>query len=149
MQSLQYGTGFEYINVWPESTSSYFDNPSGSFTLDYVQDYDQSSGSLTLTLQNTPNRVDPRLQFRLDRSTLPTYTGNYTITVREALVDRRKWGTTNVKFGEASWTWSDVSASADFRTLDTDRAWISGSDVPSFTQYTSSYENGQYITYHG
>lgn len=149
MQSLQYGTGTEYINIWPEVTSSYFSNPSGSFRLNYTQDYDQSSGSVILTLLNTPNRVDPRLEFSLDKSTLPTYTGNYTITITEGLVERKKWGTTNTKFSLASWKWSDTGPQTGINTLDTDRAWISGSDVPSFTQYVSPDETGAYSTYNG
>ena len=149
MQSLQYGTGTEYINVWPEITSSYVDNPSGSYFLNYIQDYDQSSGSVNLTLTNTPSRVDPRLQFSLDKSTLPTYTGNYTITITESLVARAKWGTTNIKFSLANFKWSDAGPKTSTNTLDNDRAWVSGSDVPSFTQYISPNEDGQYSTYHG
>jgi hypothetical protein len=149
MQSLQYGTGTEYINVIPETTASYVGNPSGSFFLNYVQDYDQSSGSLNLALQNIPSRVDPRLKFTLDRSTLPTYSGFYSITVTEALVERKKWGTTNTKFSLANWQWSNSGPQTSINTLDTDRAWISGSDVPTFTQYISNNEVGQYQTYHG
>lgn len=149
MQSLQYGTGTEYINVWPEITSSYVGNPSGSYFLNYIQDYDQSSGSVNLTLTNTPSRVDPRLQFSLNKSTLPQYTGNYTITVTEGIVGSVTWGSATVKFGQADWKWGDTNPTTRLRTLDTDRAWVSGSDVPSFTQYISPDEDGQYSTYHG
>ena len=149
MQSLEYRTGTEYINVIPDITASYVGNPSGSFFLNYVQDYDQSSGSLNLALQNIPNRIDPRLKFTLDKSTLPIYTGYYSITVTEALVERKKWGNTDVKFSLANWLWSDAGPQTSINTLDTDRAWISGSDVPSFTQYISNDEDGQYQTYHG
>ena len=149
MQSLEYGTGTEYINVIPDITASYVGNPSGSFFLNYVQDYDQSSGSLNLALQNIPNRIDPRLKFTLDKSALPIYTGYYSITVTEALVERKKWGNTNVKFSLANWLWSDSSPETGINTLDNDRAWVSGSDVPSFTQYISPNEDGQYSTYHG
>jgi hypothetical protein len=149
MQSLEYGTGFQYINVWPDTTSSLAGNVSASFSLDYVQDYDKSSGSLDLTLQNTPNRVDPRLQFRLDRSTLPIYTGNYTITIKEGLVDRRTWSLTNLLWTGANFKWSDTDPVSITTTLDTDRAWISGSNVPSFKQYESPNEIGQYTTYNG
>jgi len=150
MQSLQYSSsGFEYINVWPETTSSLAGNVSASFELTYVQDYDQSSGSLDLTLLNTPNRVDPRLQFRLNKSTLPQYTGNYTITIKEGLTARRTWSATNVQWDAASFEWSDTTPIAGFTALDTDRAWISGSDVPAFIQYLSPYEDGQYSTYNG
>lgn len=149
MQSLQYGTGTQYINIWPEATSSYFSNPSGSFKLNYTQDYDQSSGSVSLTLLNTPSRVDPRLEFSLDKSTLPTYTGNYTITITEGLVERKIWGSTSTQYSLASWKWSDTGPQTGINTLDTDRAWVSGSDVPSFKQYVSPDEIGAYSTYNG
>ena len=150
MQSLEYSaSGQQTINVWPEITASLVGNPSASFTLEYVQDYDQSSGSLDLTLLNTPNRVDPRLQLRLSKSQLPQYTGNYTITIKEGLAQRRVWSATDVLWTNADFEWSDTTPVAGFTTLDTDRAWISGSDVPAFTQYVSPDENGQYSTYNG
>lgn len=149
MQSLEYATsGQQTINVWPETTSSLAGNVSASFQLDYSQDYDQSSGSLVLTLLNTPNRVDPRLQFRLNKSNLPQYTGNYTITIKEGLRIGRVWSESNILFSSASFTWGSQT-SGSLTTLDTDRAWISGSDVPAFTQYVSPDETGAYSTYNG
>lgn len=150
MQNLEYSaTGFKYISVYPEYTASYVGNASASYTLDYVQDYDQSSGSLDLTLLNTPNKVDPRLTFRLSKSQIPSASGFYTIQIKEGLADRRTWGSTNVKWSAADFEWSDTSPVAGDTILDTDRAWVSGSDVPAFTQYESPYETGTYTTYHG
>ena len=150
MQSLEYkGSGFSYISVYPEVTSSLASNPSASFKLNYAQDYDQSSGSLDLPLINTPNRVNPRLTFRLTNETIPSASGFYTIEIEEGLVQRRTWSATDTKWSLANFEWSDTTPISGFTILDNDRAWISGSDNPAFTQYTSPQENGQYITYHG
>lgn len=150
MQSLEYATsGEQTINVWPEITASLVGNPSASYELHYVQDYDQSSGSLNLTLLNTPSRVDPRLQFRLPKNALPQYTGNYTIEIKEGLGTGRIWSDTATQWSSADFRWSDTTPQDNLTTIDTDRAWISGSDVPSFTQYVSPDEIGAYSTYNG
>lgn len=150
MQNLKYsGSGFSYLSVYPDVTASLFTNPSASYGLNFVQDYDQSSGSLDLTLQNTPDRVDPRLTFRLTNSTIPSSSGFYTIQFTEGLAQRRTWSATTTKWNAASFTWSDTTPIAGETILDTDRAWVSGSDFPAFTQYESPSENGQYNTYHG
>lgn len=170
MQNLNYGTGSQIIAVYPEVSSSYFNNPSGSYTIELSQDWDRSVTIDNLELLNTPTRISPRLVFRVDRSSLPQYSGLYTVTVKESIVRRPKWGDTNVLWTDANWIWSQASASFDPRTLDNDRAYVSGSDIPSFlqyttssteyiyqsgsgddpiTQYTSSNEYGAYTTYHG
>lgn len=150
MQSLQYATtGSQTIAVWPDITSSFSGNPSASFDMVLVNDYGEQSTTVDLTLQNIPTSVTPRLVFSLNKSQLPPYTGNYTITVRESLGSALIWGLTNVTWGDIQAKWSDSTFGGTPVELDTDRAWISGSDVPSFTQYTSPDETGAYSIYHG
>lgn len=150
MQSLQYASsGSQTIAVWPDVTSSLAANPSASFDMVLSNDLGKQSTTVDLTLQNTPTRVIPRLVFSLDQSQLPSYTGNYTITIRETLGSELIWGLTNAKWSEVDAKWSDSNYGGDITTLDIDRAWVSGSDVPTYTQYTSPDETGAYNIYHG
>jgi len=58
-------------------------------------------------------------------------------------------GTGRYELGEIQAKWSDSTFIGTYTSLDEDRAWVSGSDVPSFTQYTSPDETGAYNIYHG
>jgi len=150
MQSLQYATtGSQTIAVWPDVTSSLAGNPSASFDMVLVNDLGQQSTTVDLTLQNTPTSVTPRLVFSLNKTQLPSYTGNYTITIREGLQEDLIWGQVDINWGEIQAKWSDSTFIGTYTSLDEDRAWVSGSDVPSFTQYTSPDETGAYNIYHG
>lgn len=152
MQSLQYAiTGSQTIAVWPDTPAS---SSASNFRMILSDDYDKSSTTIDLSLQNTPTRVIPRLVFSLNKSELPSYTGNYTITIQEGTTTVTKnliWGTTDQTWGEIQAKWGDATYqdSSGFSTIDIDRAWVSGSDVPAFTQYLSPDENGAYSTYHG
>jgi len=173
MQSLQYATtGSQTIAVWPDTPASSSTSP---FRMVLSSDYDRSSTVVDLTLQNTPTSVLPRLVFSFNKAQLPSYTGNYTLTLQEA----ERFRELDLIWGETEMTWTNIQAKWSDPTyikggftevLDIDRAWISGSDVPSFTQYTTSSsdtiyesgsivppptqylspdETGSYITYHG
>ena len=150
MQSLQYASsGTQTIAVWPDVTSSLAGNPSASFDMVLVNDFGQQSTTVDLTLQNTPTSVTPRLVFSLNKAQLPPYTGNYTIKIREGLGSALIWGQANITWGNIQAQWNDSSFVSTPVELDIDRAWISGSDVPSFIQYTSPDETGAYSIYHG
>lgn len=151
MIQLYYQTGStQSIAIWPESSSIYFNNASGSFSLSYVQDLDRSSGSIDLTLLNTPTSITPRLVFRLNNNEVPQYGGFYTVTLKEELTEPvRKWGTESDQWFAADYKWSSNIDVLVTRNLDVDRAWVSGSDTPEFTSYASADENGAYTTYHG
>jgi len=143
-------SGSQTIAIWPEIDSIYYNNISGSFILDYSQDLDRSSGSIDLTLQNTPDSVSPRLVFSLANANVPQFTGYYTVELFERIGARlATWGETTDTWIAADYTWNATTDIVSSRQLDTDRAWISGSDDSSFTQYASANEDGQYTTYHG
>ena len=152
MQSLEYGSsGTQTIAVWPDVTSSLASNPSASFDMVLSNDYSKAETTVELSLINTPTSVTPRLVFSLNKAQLPSYTGNYTITIREQLDVPAIWGQINVAWTDYDKLWSSATApgQAGGTTLDTDRAWVSGSDVPTFSQYTSPDETGAYSIYHG
>lgn len=150
MQSLQYATsGTQTIAVWPDVTSSLAGNPSASFDMVLVNDYGQQLTTVDLTLQNIPTSVTPRLVFALNKAQLPPFTGNYTITVKETLSSSLIWGFTNITWGNIQAEYGDSNFGGNPIILDIDRAWVSGSDEPSFIQYTSPDETGAYSIYHG
>jgi len=150
MQSLQYASsGSQTIAVWPDNDPNFTLISSASYDMVLVNDLGQQSTTVDLTLQNIPTSVTPRLVFYLNRSQLPSYTGNYTITITERVGADLIWGTANIKWSEIQAKWSDKTYGGSPVTLDVDRAWVSGSDVPTFTQYTSPDETGAYNIYHG
>ena len=151
MIQLYYQTGSQQsIAIWPETDSIYYNNASGSFSLSYSQDLDRSSGSIDLTLLNTPTSITPRLVFSLNNNQVPRFTGYYTVTLNESLTENvRVWGQESDTWTAANYAWSSGTDVLTTRALDTERAWVSGSDQPSFTQYVSADEDGAYTTYHG
>lgn len=152
MQSLEYGsTGTQTIAVWPDTTSSLSSNPSASFDMVLSSDYSKAETTVNLTLINTPTSVTPRLVFSLNKAQLPAYTGNYTITIREQLDIPAIWNQISTAWTNYDNLWSSAVAPGQTgaTTLDTDRAWVSGSDVPTFSQYTSPDETGAYSIYNG
>lgn len=144
------GSGTGTIAIYPEVTaSSYPINPaSSSFELEVVQEYDRSIGSLDLTLINVPNRYSPRLVFSYNRNQVPQYSGQYNAFLKEGRPVRPIWGTTNTLWADADWRWSSPTAVMMPVVIDTDRAWISGSDFITPTEYVSPDESGAYTTYH-
>lgn len=150
MQSLQYASsGTQTIAVWPEVTSSLFSNPSASFDMVLTNDYGEQETTVNLSLLNIPTSVTPRLVFSLNKAELPSYTGNYTVNIRESLGSSLIWGEADITWGAIQAKWSDETFGGSPSVLDTDRAWVSGSDVPAFTQYSSPNETGAYSIYHG
>lgn len=138
MINLYYsGSGTQHIAIWPEVTASSYPITS-SFVLDLVQEYDRSSGSIDLTLSNQPNRVSPRLVFSLNRNEVPQYSGMYEAYLREVIIEPPVWGTTQTKWTNASWRWSDSLYTSSLDLTDNERAWVSGSDFSTFNQYTTS-----------
>lgn len=135
--------------VYLDTTSSYSTNPSGSFFLQFVQDYDlTTSGSLDITLINKPNRNNPMFVFRTDFTGFPSASGQYTITVQEALRQDLKWSEANYQFGSIHRKWSEgfITSSKD---LATERAFFVGGDNPSYDRYLSPNETAAYTVYDG
>ena len=135
------------VSIYPESSSIYFNDPSGTFQIQLTQDYDQSVSTLNATLLNTPTQFSPRLTLQVNTVEVPSYTGLYSVEVVESIATRARWGETNVIWSQANWQWSSPTARYNERVIDIDRAFVSGSDVPVFIQYTTSsveyiYESG-------
>ena len=139
------------VSIYPESSSLYYDNPSGSFEIELTQDYDQSVTTVTATLLNVPTQFSPRLTLQIPSILIPDYTGLYSLVLKEFLTQKVKWVEANTIWSETNRRWSAGEGVVGLRTLDQDRAFVSGSDVPVFIQYTTSsqeyiYDSGSVIS---
>jgi len=143
-------TAINTVTLYPESASAYASSTSSVYTFSVTQSINQNTGSFTGTLINTPSTLNPRLAFNVSASVLPNYSGQYQITLSEALTGgEQTWGAYAKQWILADVKWSEVFGLTGSRTIDRDRAWISGSDTPSFDDYISSNEQGYYTTYNG
>lgn len=150
MQSFVYDTsGTETIAVWPDVTSSINTNPSASYDMVLSSDYGLQESIIQMTLNSVPTEVNPRLIFTFNKSDLPNYTGNYTFNIREGIPIslNEKWSAVDETWSTYSVRW-DGTAETEYTTIETDRAWLEGNDVPTFTQYDVPSTPGQYNIYH-
>lgn len=110
------------------------------------QDYDRSGSEFLATVTSDSN-ITPWVIAEFNGALLPNATGLYTFEIYEiASGSSLVWNTTNTQWQLTNVLWN---AGVAANKLVTTRAWISGSDVPVFTQYESPDENGAYITYLG
>ena len=139
------------IAISPISQSNYHDLASGSFGLDISQDYDRSSGSLSLgKLPPVPaGYYNNYLLFSVTSADIPSSSGFYTYTLTEGIAGAAAiWGSTTTTFGAADFTWSASEVVSNKRNIDTGRLKVVGTDKPSYISYTEANQNGQYTTYH-
>lgn len=137
------------IAISPLSQSLYHDLASGSFDLDYTQDYDQSSGSIDLSkLPPVPaGYYSNYLLFSLASSNVPAYSGFYTYDLREYISGIDQWSLVTSDWDDAGWKWSE-GVKTGIRTIDQGRMKVVGTDQASYISYTDSDQDGQYTTYH-
>jgi|11_taG_2_1085331.scaffolds.fasta_scaffold14315_2 hypothetical protein len=139
------------IAISPATASIYHDLASGSFGLDISQDYDRSSGSLSLgKLPPVPaGYYNNYLLFSVTSADIPSSSGFYTYTLTEGIAGAAAiWGSTTDTFSAADFTWSASEVVSNKRNIDTGRLKVVGTDKPSYISYTEANQNGQYTTYH-
>lgn len=126
--------------------SGYYDN----LVIVYSQSFDNSNGVFEVTPLSVPNAYRNWLTFENTGSDVPTPSGQYTVEVRIGDLVGALWGTYSPTYTATSDTWSTVSGGITVGDLlYSDRAYVSGSNETSITQYLSPNENGTYITYNG
>ena len=138
------------IAISPISRSLYHDLTSGSFELEYTQDYDQSSGSIDLTkLAPIPaGYYNNYLLFSLSSTNVPAYSGFYTYNLVEGIAGASAiWNTTVSTWQAADFAWNASQIVSSKRTIDTGRVKVVGTDQPSYISYTEANQDGQYTTY--
>lgn len=130
--------------------SGYYDN----LRVQYSQSFDNSSGTFVITATSIPNQYRNWLVLENSGSDVPTPSGQYDIALYTATgsILEIVWGQYSPTWTAASSTWSALTGSDTTVLVDllySDRAYISGSNESSITQYLSPNENGTYVTYNG
>ena len=119
---------------------------SSELFLDYSQDYDLSSGSIPFTITETKGK------YRIGTIAsvyVPSYSGLYTIEVYEAGGVSYPWDSTAVQWNAMAVRWNEAGSGKIGAPIRNIRASVSGSNNPSFTEYSSPNELGKYSTYNG
>lgn len=124
--------------------------------IQYSQSFDQSNGTFDVTATSIPTEYRNWLVIENTGSVVPTPSGQYDIavyTATETPALEAIWGEWTKTWTATSQTWGAITGSAGTVVLAdllySDRAYISGSNETSITQYISSNENGTYTTYNG
>ena len=132
------------IVVWPESGSL----TTSSLSMTLVDDLDLTSGSFSVYKINNPNNLSEYLVLQYySGSGIPTASGQYTYTLFEDIDTAYKWIDANFLFGSSdAGTWGG-SQSGGVSAIDSGRAFVHGTNDPTFTNYITSNEDGAYITY--
>ena len=80
-------------------------------------------------------------------SGIPTASGQYVYNLEEKITQDYTFASASFTFAQADGTWGNgITTGSDL--IDSGRLFISGTNDPSFDQYTSNNEQGRYITYY-
>lgn len=133
------------FSIYPETGSA-----DTSFIVRLTQDLDLSQKEFVVGRLNTPTRLTDLIVLQSTESAdLPNWTGQYTFELFTRGEDTPLiWGQTTSTFGSTSYLWSQLIPTVDAK-IDTDRAFVFGSDEPIFKTYITTNEDGSYTTYHG
>jgi len=125
--------------------SGYYDN----LVAVYSQSYDQSSGTFDITATSVPNQYNNWLVFVAQGTFVPSYTGQYDVSIYTKEEVAATWQSVATAWDSYNEIWETAGDALPITFLYSDRAWISGSNESSITQYVSADENGTYTTYNG
>lgn len=118
--------------------------------LDFTQSYDSSTtADIPATLLNTVSPLNEWLVFQLSGSTVPTASGQYNVSIYQATAITSSlltWGTQATLWGATANTWNGASSYIKGTFLATERAFVSGSNEYTITQYLSP-TSSRYYTY--
>jgi hypothetical protein len=133
--------------VYPNTTAS-----AGITTvlLDFTQTLDNSkTNNVIANMLNTVGPSNEWLVFQLTGSSVPTASGQYNVDIWEytASAALNTWSTQNTLWANTSTTWTGVGMPTKLQLLSTERAYISGSNEYSITEYLLPANGGTYATY--
>lgn len=136
------------VTIYPDSGSIYATNPNVAYEFELVQDYDQKTTIVSATLINYPTEFSPRLTLQLPTNEVPDASGLYTFSLYEYLAQQIKWIEAHTIWAQTHVQWGE-SGRSGVRKIEENRAFVAGTDTPTFTQYVSPDETGKYTTYNG
>jgi len=134
--------------VWIETvntSSDYYNN----LVAVVSQSYDLSSSTIALSLVSAPTAYRNWLIFSNIANEVPSGSGQYDVEIYTATTaSEATWATTEEVWATSEEVWQNFGGGGDPVTLlYSDRAYISGSNETTITQYLSPNENGKYTTY--
>lgn len=134
--------------VYPDITASL---GTTQVALDFTQTYDKSTLSNVIAdVINTVGPTNPWLVLQVTGSSVPTNTGQYNVDIYEftPAIALGKWIDQNTIWDLTATKW-DGSGGAIIKgnLLSTERAFVSGSNEYTITQYLSPTNGGTYSTY--
>lgn len=132
--------------IYPDQTPERLGQQDSILKIVLVQDLDQSETEFYGTLINSPTEFSPRIIFKALQSQLPEFRGLYTMYTYEGIRTSDVWNLAAAKWEDCLNDW-DQSIELDLTLLSTDRAYVSGENTPTITQYTGTNQTGAYITY--
>jgi hypothetical protein len=118
--------------------------------LDFEQAYDKSTtNNVQATLLNTVGPLNEWLVFQITGSDVPAPSGQYNVSIYEgnAATPLLTWGTQATLWTNTTNTWNGSSPIVKGALLSTDRAFVSGSNEYTITQYLLPANGGTYTTY--
>ena len=127
------------------TSSSYYD----SLVVVYSQSLDNSNGTFDVTTVSSPTQYTHWLIFQNSGSLVPSPSGQYNVDIYTKEEVAAIWNQVAVAWDSYNEIWDTAGESLPITLLYSDRAYISGSNESSITQYVSPDENGTYITYNG
>lgn len=129
--------------------SGYYD----TLRIQYSQSFDNSNGVFEITATSLPSAYRNWLVFTNTGSVVPTPSGQYDVAVYTAteVTEQPTWAEATKTWTLETDEWNSVGAEIITLVdlLYSDRAYVSGSNESSITQYSSPNENGTYTTYNG
>jgi len=131
--------------IWPESASN---QDPVEFRLHVTHSMNLASGSLPVVKINNPNNLSEYLILQAySGSGIPTASGQYNYNLSERVLNDYTWISASFTFEQAAGKWGGQISTAS-NVLDSGRLFVSGTNDPDFTIYTSSNEKGAYKTYY-
>jgi len=143
-KSLATNTNAVYLDTVNTGSGYYND-----LVVAYSQSYDQSNGTFEVSLYSSPTQYNNWLVFQNSGSLIPVPTGQYDIQLFTGLFTDAIWNQVATAWDSYDEVWDTAGYLVPDTLLYSDRAWVSGSNNSSITQYVSPNENGTYITYNG
>ena len=143
-KSLATNTNAMYLDT-VNTGSGYYD----SLAFVYSQSYDNSSGIFNVSVTSTPNQYNNWIVVQNIGSLVPSYTGQYDFGLWRVDLVPAIWQSVATAWNSYDEIWDTAGEDLPVTLLYSDRAWVSGSNDSSITEYVSSNENGTYTTYNG
>ena len=143
-KSLATNTNAMYLDT-VNTGSGYYD----TLAFVYSQSYDNSNGTFNVSVTSTPNQYNHWIVVQNTGSLVPSYTGQYDFGLWKVELAPAIWQSVATAWDSYDEIWDAAGDDVLDTLLYSDRAFVSGSNNSSITEYVSSNENGTYTTYNG